>query len=337
MSRFVAPDLSALGGLPLVSVDHDATEASRVEFYKAALTAFGVDYDVEELETDPLRIAYSEGGAGQEILIDQRINEAISAVSLATAKKDALDHIGATYYGVARQSSIDAEGNVILEEDDRYRARLALAPEAFSTAGPEGAYVFHTVELDGVQDIADAAAYSEEDGATYSDDVLFADAFTRGKRPSAFDGRASGDPVLAPEILLVVLPTAAYGPADQALIDRAWEAVTADDVRPIGDNVRVEAADVVDYSVEMTIRYAPGSDPAPLVEAVTKRIQAYTAKRRKVGLAAERLGLGGCGYISGVEAVSLPAPAADVAGGSKQAPHCTSITVTPMQADSSWI
>lgn len=336
MSRFVAPDLSALGDLPLVAVDFDATEASRVEFYKAALTAFGVDYDVETLETDPLRIAYSQGGAGQEVLIDQRINETIRQLSLATASGAALDHIAATYYGISRQSTTSNDGNMIAETDARFRARIALAPEAFSTAGPEGAYTFHVLELDGVQDIADAATYSEEDGATYSVGVIHADAYSRGKRSAPFTGRAHGDPVLAPEILVVILPTIEYGPMDQSLADRAWDAVTSDEVRPIGDNVRIEAAEIIDYAVEMTITYAPGSDPAPLVEAVEKRLADYTAKRRKVGLVAERLGLGGCGYVSNVETVALTSPAVDVAGGSKQAPNCIGITVTAIQATGNW-
>ncbi|SON55532.1 baseplate assembly protein [Hartmannibacter diazotrophicus] len=336
MTRFVAPDLSALGGLPLTETGFAALEASRSAYLKAALALYGIDYDVEALETDPLRIAFSEGGAYQEQLVDQRINEAMSALSLATATGAALDHIAATYYGISRQSTTDGDGLVTFESDARFRARIALAPEAFSTAGPEGAYDFHALELDGLPDLSDVATYSEEDGATYSDAVLFADAYSRGQRTTAFAGRANGDPVLAPEVLLVVLPGTDYGAADQALIDRVYDAVTSEEVRPIGDNVRIEAAEVVDYTVEMTVAYAAGADPAPMIAEVEAKIAAYAAKRRRVGFTAERLGLGGCGYVSGVEAVTLTSPAADVGGGSKQAPNCTAITVTAVQAAGTW-
>jgi phage-related baseplate assembly protein len=336
MSRFVAPDLSALGVLPLTDVDFEETEAERVAFYTAALTAFGIQYDVQTLETDPMRIAFSEGGAFQEMLINQRINEAISSLSLATASGAALDHIAATYYGISRQVETDGNGNQLTETDERFRARIALAPEAFSTAGPEGAYTFHALELDGVQDLSDAATYSEEDAAVYTSTVIHADAYTRGKRAAPFAGRDTGNLVFAPEVLVVVLPDLSYGAADQALVDRAFDAVTADEVRPIGDNVRVEAAQIVNYTVAMTISYADGSDPAPLIAAVRRNLETYTARRRKIGIKAEKLGIGGCGYISGIESVTLTQPATDVGGGSKQAPNCTSITVTAVQANGTW-
>lgn len=82
--------------------------------------------------------------------------------------------------------------------------------------------------------------------------------------------------------------------------------------------------------------YAPGSDPVPLVEAVRKALVTYTDKRRRVGLKAERLGIGGCGYVSGVEAVTLKSPTTDIGGGSKQAPNCTGINVVAVQAAGNW-
>lgn len=326
MSKFIAPDLSSLGSLPLVPIDYEATEQARVAQYTAALEARGIEYDVEGLETDPLRIAYSEGGAYVEMLIDARINEAIRALSLATATGASLDHIAATYYGISRLAD---------ETDERFRARTALASEAWSTAGPEGAYIFHVLELDGTPDIADVAVWGEEDGATYSD-TLHADAYTEGQVATPFTGRGEGDPVLAPEVLIVVLPAVAYGTADAALLSRAYAAATAREVRPIGDLVRIEAAQVVEYAVEVTIRYSYGADPAPLVAEAKARIEAYVAARRRIGVVAERLGIGGAAYVSGVEAVTLASPAADVGGGSKQAPHCTGVTVTAVQADATW-
>lgn len=335
MTRFVSPDLSALGDLPLVAVSYEATEATRVDFYTAALRAHDIAYDVEGLESDPYRIAYSEGGAYPEILIDQRINEAMRSLSLATARGDALDHIGATYYGISRAVDVGDDGSTVTEADDRFRQRIALAPEAFSTAGPEGGYLFHVLELDGEPDIADAAVYSEEDAVTYSA-TLHADAWSEGERETAFAGRNDGDPVLAPEVLIAVLPTEAYGAADASLLSRAYKAATARDVRPIGDNIRIEAAEVVDYAVEMVVTYRAGADPTPLIAEARARVERYVTARRRVGLKAERLGIGGAGYVSGVESVAVASPTSDVGGGSKQAPHCTSITITAVQSEGSW-
>lgn len=330
MSRFVQADLAALGDVPAVEdVDFETIRARRGEYLKAALTAFGVDFDVTALETSPLMVAVARGGGYEETLFRQVINEKIRALSLATATGGDQDHIAATYYGISRQSDIDAEGNVVLEDDVRFRERIALAPEAFSTAGPLGAYVFHVLELDGVQDIADAWAYSEEDGAKYTAGLY------AGVTPYM-----TGVDVLAPEVLIIILPTSAYvaenGGTDQALLERAYVAVQADDVRPLGDKVTIEPAQIVNYTVDMTITYARGADPTPLVNEARRRIAAYTAGRRRVGVKAERLGIGGCGYVSGIEAVTLNSPLADVAGGPKQAPNCTSITVTAVQAEGTW-
>ena len=321
MSRFVAPDLAILDDLQLITVSYAETEQRRVDFYTAALTEYDIEYNVENLETDPMRIAYSEGGAYVEMLIDQRINEAIRQLSLATAEQPGLQHIGATYYGVSQ-----SEG----ENVETFRDRIQLAPEAFSTAGPEGAYIFHALELDGVSDIADAVAYSEEDGAVYSQ-VTHSDAYSMGHRPTAFQNRGNGDPVVAPEVLVVIHATDDYGFEDQALCDRAYAALTRKEVRPLGDNVRIEVPERVEYTVEMVIKYSLGADPTPLVEEARKRALAYVTARQKVGLVSEILGIGGSGYVSNIESVELVSPEADVGGGQKQVPICTEINITAVQ------
>lgn len=321
MSRFVAPDLAILDDLQLVTVSYDQTEQRRVEFYTAALTEYDIEYNVENLETDPMRIAYSEGGAYVEMLIDQRINEAIRQLSLATAAEPGLQHIGATYYGISQGEN---------EGKEAFRDRIQLAPEAFSTAGPEGAYIFHALELDGVNDIIDAVAYSEEDGAVYSE-VTYADAHSVGIKPTAYAGRGNGDPVVAPEILVVIHATDEYGPEDQELCDRAYAALTRKEVRPLGDNVRVESPERVEYAVEMVIRYSLGADPTPLVQEARKRVLTYVTARQKVGLVSELLGIGGGGYVSNIESVELISPTSDIGGGQKQVPICTEINITAIQ------
>jgi phage-related baseplate assembly protein len=348
MSRFVAPDLSALGAVPaVIPVDYEAIKSGRDEFLIAALARYGIDYDVNLLETDPLVIAYSEGGGYQEMLWRQRVNEAIFALLLAKAIGKDLDHIAATYAGIGRlvydndaddqpaNSQWDADLGKWVEADSIFRERVKLAYEAFSTAGPEGAYIFHALELDGVRDVADAAPYSEEDEATYSD-TLHADAYSTGKRSTPFAGRDDGDPVLAPEILLVVLPTPAYGPADQALLNRVYKAVTPDDVRPLGDNVRVEKATVINYNIAVTLYYAPGADAAALAAEAKTRLEAYAAARRKIGLTVQREVIGGRAAVDDNVTVEVTSPAEDIEPGSKGAAQVGTVTVTPVQTQGTW-
>lgn len=335
MSRFVAPDLSDLGDVPqVVPVDFEAIKQGRDEYLIAALAKYGIAFDVEKLETDPLVIAYSEGGGYQEMMFRQRVNEAIRGLSLATAIGGDLDHIGATYAGIGRlETTVDDV--VVIESDDTFRDRIKLAFEAFSTAGPEGAYVFHALELDGVRDVADAVAYSEEDAATYSD-TLHADAYSIGLISTPFAGRDNGDPVLAPEILIVVLPTLAYGEADQPLLDRVYRACTAEDVRPIGDNVRIEAATVASYDIEVTLYYAPGSDASTMAAEAKVRLQAYADARRRIGLDVQREVIGGRAAVDNKVTVDVISPANDIEPGPKGVGQVGTITVNTIQTQGSW-
>lgn len=348
MSRFVAPDLSVLGDVPqVVPVDFEAIKQGRDDYLVAALAKFGVDFDLTKLETDPLVIAYSEGGGYQEILFRQRVNEAIRGLSLATAIGGDLDHIGATYAGIGRlvypnaeddqppNSQWDAALAKWVETDALFRARIVLAFEAFSTAGPEGAYVFHALELDGVRDVADAVVYSEEDAATYSN-TLHADAYSMGLIPNPFPSRANGDPVKAPEILVVVLPTLSYGVANQALLNRVFLACTAEEVRPIGDNVRIEAATVTNYNIEVKLYYAPGADASAMAAEAKKRLEAYAADRRRIGLEIQREVIGGRAAVDNRVTIDVVQPVADVVPGPKGVGQVGTVTVTTIQAEGSW-
>ena len=350
MSRFIAPDLAALGDVPsVVPVDFEAIKQGRDEYLIAALARNGVAYDVANLETDPQVIAYSEGGGYQEMNFRQRVNEAIRGLSLATAVGGDLDHIGATYPGVSRlsygndpddqpaNSQWDGVLGKWVELDDIFRDRITLAFEAFSTAGPEGAYKFHALELDGTRDISDAVVYSEEDEAVYTDTgTLHADAFSMGLTATPFADRADDDPVNAPEILIVILPTLAYGTADQPLLDRVFDACSATDVRPIGDNVRIEAAAVTDYNIAVTLHYAPGADVSTMIAAGQARLEAYAKARRRIGLPVQREVIGGRAAIDDSVVVEITAPVADVEPGSKGVAQVGTITVTAVQSEGVW-
>lgn len=348
MSRFVAPNLTDLGDVPsVVMVDFEEIKASRDDYLIAALTRFGVTYDVSKLETDPMVIAYSEGGGYQEMKFRQRVNEAIRALSLATAIGGDLDHIAATYAGISRlvydnaaddqpfNSQWDDTLGKWVELDDIFRNRILLAFEAFSTAGPEGAYTFHALELDGTRDIADVAVYSEEDAAVYTAG-LHADAFSMGLIPAPFTGRNTGDPVLAPEILIVILPVIGYGAADQSLLDRTFTAVTPKDVRPIGDNVRIEPATVSPYNIEVTLYYSPGVDVSAMAAEAKRRLIVYAQSRRRVGLAVQREVIGGRAAVDDNVTVEVTSPVTDIEPGSKGVGQVGTIIVNTVQTQGSW-
>ena len=331
MSRFIAPDLSRLPKLPLQRPDFETILEERLADFEERSEG---RFNVSNIDGDPI-VINERVGADREVEVRSDHNDKVKAVLLAKAWGSYLDHIAATYYGISRLTMTGEDGEITYEEDDDFRARIALAPEAFSTAGPEGAYVFHALELDGVRDISDAAAYSEEDGALYSD-TLHADAYSAGLRPAPFANRATGDPVLAPEILIVVLPTLEYGVSNQSLMDRTFEALSGKEVRPLGDTARIEAADITDYQITAVLKFAAGADPQIIADEATIGVNAYVAARRRIGAIVQMLGIAAAMKVADVVELEITTPAADIDPGSKGAAQCTDITITTQIAEGSW-
>ncbi|MDR2946277.1 MAG: baseplate J/gp47 family protein [Candidatus Adiutrix sp.] len=104
-------------------------------------------------------------------------------------------------------------GGKDIEDDERYRKRIYLAPGAFSTAGPEGAYEYW----------AYTASQAISDVAVISPKPCFIEVY-----PLLDDG---------------ALP-------DQALLDLVAETLAPRDRRPMGDWVGVLAPVPVEYSIE---------------------------------------------------------------------------------------
>lgn len=350
MTRFIAPSLSSLGDMPAIEdISYAAIKAERSEYLVAALKQYGIDYDTTNLETDPLVIAFSEGGAYQEIKFRTRVNESIQALSLATATGTDLDHIAATYVGIGRliytnaaddqpaNSQWNATSAQWVEDDETFRNRIVLAYEAFSTGGPEGAYRYFALQLDGVRDVSDVAVYSEEDAATYSGtNVLYSDAYTNGLRTTPFSGRDAGSAVLAPEVLIVVVPTVNFGDATQSLLDRVFAAVNADEVRPVGDTIRVEAAKKIPYDITVTLYYEPGADVASIQKQALAALTTYASERRRAGLKIQREVIGGRAAIDNDCTVGITSPAADIDPGSKGFAQVGTITVNMVQQSGAW-
>jgi phage-related baseplate assembly protein len=90
-------------------------------------------YDVENLEFDPIKIQM-EAGAFFELLIRDRVNQAARSVTLAYAIGTDLDAIASRYPGgVPRLEN---------ESDDRYRRRIWLSPNTLSPHGTAEAYEY---------------------------------------------------------------------------------------------------------------------------------------------------------------------------------------------------
>src|ERR1700744_2341089 len=119
--------------------------------------SFNADLESEPANKVTQVIAYIALSLGQ------RVNDAVRAVLLATAKGNDLDNLGALL-GVQRLVITPANPDqgiaVVMEEDDDYRYRITLAPTSFSVAGPEAAYIYHARSASG--DVLDASATSPD-------------------------------------------------------------------------------------------------------------------------------------------------------------------------------
>lgn len=257
MSRFTPVDLSlypisdVLEALDFESyLARDRAEfATRWEARRLVNPALPL-VDTLLLESDPASIVM-QVGVYRETLLRQRINDRVRALTLAGALNRALDHIGITYYRTPRREIVPAVGATpaVMEDDETYRQRLALAPESWSTAGPVGAYLFWALSASG--DVLDVAAYSEDEGVC-----------------------------LAPRIRIVILPRDGLSePERTVLLATVKEALSRIRLRPLGDLVTVELAADLPFNVSAILKIRQGASAEIVKAEAEKRIRQYCSGR----------------------------------------------------------
>ena len=128
-----------------------------------------------------------------------------------------------------------SEGGAEVQDDDSYREDIRLAPEHFSTAGPDGAYVYYAKRAS--SKISDVTVWSPEAGKVEV-------------RPLLAGGELPGE-----EMLQQVKAT---------LNDKT--------VRPLTDNISVLAPEQVSYSINLT--YYIASDNKAQATAIQNAVNA---------------------------------------------------------------
>lgn len=244
------------------------------------------------VESDPL-VKQAETFAYRELLLRQMFNDRARQLLVAFATGANLDHLGAIF-GVARLVIDDGDPDQgidpTLEGDDALRQRIVLAPESYSVAGPEQAYVFHAATADAA--VGDASAISPEPG----------------------------------EVVVTVLARAGDGAAPAPLIATVTAALSRG-VRPLGDAVSVASAEILTFAIEATLFTYAGPDTGLVIAAARSRLDAYLAENRKLGRDITVAGITASLFVAGVQNVALASPAADVVCSLQQAGYCTSITI----------
>ena len=190
------------------------------------------------VESDP---AFKQGeiNAYQLALAFQRVNDAVRAVFLASARGADLDQIGAGFNVsrlVINPGDPDAVPPVdpVYEDDDAFRERIQLSWAQLNTAGARNAYRFHAKSAD--NDVLDADAYGPE---THN-------------RPGEVD--------------VYVLSRTGNGEASPSLTEKVMSELSADEVRPLTDYVSVKSATIVNYAVTAELDIPDGPDAQTVLE-----------------------------------------------------------------------
>ena len=184
-----------------------------------------------------------------------------------------------------------------IEDDAAFRRRIQLAPEAFSVAGPQGAYVFHALSTD--VEVLDAYASSPDPG----------------------------------EVLVTVMSRFDSGLASAGLCNAVAQHLSSDQIRPLTDEVTVQSVTIVNYSITASIYTYPGPDPAPILAAAQSALAQYIESVRRIGRDVSRSGIFAALHQPGVQRVALSSPSADVVISETKVSHCTGITLTLAGAD----
>jgi len=252
--------------------------------------------NVLSLESEPATKLLQEN-AYQELLLRNRVNDAAKAVMLPFAIGSDLDQIGANT-NVKRLVLVEADPDAsppvaeVLEGDDAYRLRIQEAPDALSTAGPRNAYEFHARSADGR--VLDARAISP-----------------------------------APcEIVVAILANSDDWQAPADLLQAVDAALSAEDVRPLGDLVSVVQGQVTDYVLEAVVYVEKGPEAPIALNAARANAAAMSKPLRPLGFSVYRNAYVAALKVEGVRNVFVKSPAADILCGRTQAARCTAIKIT---------
>lgn len=287
----IAIDLSQLPVPNVVdAIDYEAILAELLADLQERYPAFDVP-----AESDPI-YKVLEVAAYREMLVRQRVNEAARAVMLAYAAKEDLDNLGALF-NVKRLQISPGDPTAIplippvYETDADFRRRILLSLQGLSTAGPEGAYIYHALSATG--EVLDASATSPSPG----------------------------------EVVVTVLAREGDGTASNELLTTVDNAVSAEDVRPLTDFVTVQSAEILSYAIAATLYFYPGPDSQVVLAEAREMAQRYANEQHRLGKDITLSGLYAALHRAGVQRVEMTGPVATITVNRQQAAYCTNINL----------
>lgn len=269
------------------------------ELYQGKLGTFRLymgDNWTANLESDPV-VKQLELAAYRDMQLRARVNDAAKALLLAHAKSTDLDHLAANV-SLSRLVIQAADPlavppvEEVKESDDALRERVQLAYEGLTTAGPRNSYILHARNASAL--VADASAES----------------------PSPA------------RVTVTVLSLDGNGTAGPALLATVAAALNDEDVRPLGDRVTVQSAQVLPYRIDAVLHMkGPGPESDAALAEAERKLAAWINPRKRLGVEVARSAIDAQLHVAGVARVEL-ANWQDIAPTMAQAAFCTGYSVT---------
>jgi phage-related baseplate assembly protein len=248
------------------------------------------------LESEPI-VKLLEENAYREVIWRQRVNEAAKAVMLAYAAGSDLDVVAANnnterLIVTPADDSTQPPTPAVMESDVDLRLRTQHAFEGLSVAGPVGAYEYHGRSADGrVTDVS-----------------------VESPTPAC--------------VTISVLSHEGDGTASPALLAVVATALNAESVRPVGDRVTVQSAEIVSYQINATLYVYPGPEIGPIRQAAEKNLQNYISAQYRLGRDIRQSAIYAALHVEGVQRVELASPLNDIVLSNAQASNCTHYQIT---------
>ncbi|WP_032092073.1 baseplate J/gp47 family protein [Necropsobacter rosorum] len=237
-----------------------------------------------------------------QLLERSRINQAAQATMLAYASDSDLDVIAANF-NVKRQviqaedNSVTPKISAILEDDTSLRLRTQLAFEGLSVAGPRSAYVFHA--LSAHPEVADVSVVSPEPA----------------------------------QVTVTILSRIGQGVASEQVLNAVRNKLNDDNIRPIGDRVKVQSAVIQNYEIRAKLHLYRGPEYEPIKAQALKNLTAYTEEKRRLGRDVSLSGIYAALHLEGVQRVELLSPTADIVLPSSKSAYCSNINIEITTSD----
>jgi len=287
-----ALDLSALPAPEVLeSLDFEDIYQDSLEVFRESMG----DNWTAPLESDPV-VKLVEVGAYNKLGNRARVNDGAKALLLAYARGADLDQLAGNVN--LKRLVVQAADNTVfpaipqvLEEDDALRERIQLVYEGLTTAGPRNSYILHARNASGL--VADATAESPEPAT----------------------------------VVVTVLSLEGMGEASQALLDTVKTHLSDDDIRPLGDRLIVQSAEILPYSITAILHMTGnGSENETILAEARKRIKDWINPRRRLAVEVPRSAVDAQLHISGVRRVELVGWQ-DITPTKAQAAYCTGFSV----------